>query len=608
MGACGKRGGVRAGPGGGNGTGGVGGASDAGGSVDAGAGGRDGGSGVLDGGNDGADGGNDAMPCVKAGTVNVPNAVTVTFDDATIGATAVQVGKALSDGAVGFFPMMIAHPPGQRTMVVDSYDGTLTVSDRLAVQALNGNLPIGTGFSPPITPITCNQFAVTVTPQVTTDFATTINRQLDVVFVIQNSAFMAGLIDKAIAGFAGFVDALRQQPGGMPSLHVAVVSADAGVGRFDLDLYGCPFEGDGGQFKSLPQAPCAIAPLPPDQHFLSVAKNETTKNFTGSIEDAFACIARLPATGCAFTSPLKALRWALDPLQSVNDVTFSRFEAPLLAIIVGNQDDCSVPDDSDLMDPNQTHLTDPLGPKTTFRCNEFGHLCLVDGSMQAPPRAAATNLMGCVSNETPSGRLTHISDEVAFLKALRVDPNLVWVASIAGPPTPYTITTQVSVNPVGENQPVMAPSCTQSSTEQARPAVRLQQWARAFGDHGVAQGICADSLVPEFRRLGTTMESIFHDCLRNVLRDANPATSTLDPSCTAIDLFANPGGGLAIVKPLPPCTSAASDTACWQITPNALCGNNALFVIQRPLGGEAPYDTTVTCDVCPPGATLPGCP
>jgi len=540
--------------------------------------------------------------------------VTVTFDDATIGATSVQIGQAAANGGEGFLGDQIPHTPGQRMMSAASTLGGLAAGDRIAVRAVNGNTPIGTGYSQPLTATTCNPVAVSVTPQITTTFDgkfnTSIN-QLDVVFVIENSTTMAASIDKAISGFATFVNTLRQQPGGLPDLHVGVISADTGPGKFDLPAYRCPFQGDRGQFKSLPQAPCTMPPLPSGQYFLTVSNNETTQNFTGKLEDAFACIARLPNTGCVFNSSLKSLRWALDPINTPStNKGFLRQEAPLLAVIVANQDDCSVPDDSDLFDPTQTRLTDPLGPFFPFRCNEFGHLCLINGVMQPPPRGAATNLTGCVSNETPTSKLTKLGDEVTFLKSLKPDPTLVWVATIAGPPTPYSITTTPVMTDVGtQNQPQMVPSCAQSATEQAAPAVRLQPWAQAFGDHGLTQEICADSLQPQWGLVATTVERIFHDCFPAGVRDANPATPAIEPSCTALDWVASSPQSHVTSQPLPECTSATSSTACWQMSPSTVCGGGELFVAQRPAGSASTtYFTTVTCDVCPPGVSLSGCP
>ena len=90
-----------------------------------------------------------------------------------------------------------------------------------------------------------------------------------------------------------------------------------------------------------------------------------------------------------------------------------------------------------------------------------------------------------------AARLTKVADEVAFLKGLKTDPNQIFVAAITGPATPYSIEMiQQGMDP--EMHPNIVHSCTQNSGEYADPSVRIQQWVEAFGNHGLAQTICAD--------------------------------------------------------------------------------------------------------------------
>src|SRR5262249_574108 len=144
--------------------------------------------------------------------------------------------------------------------------------------------------------------------------------------------------------FSSFITQLRAEAGGMPSLHLAVISTDTGPGQYDLPDRHCPFQGDAGRFRSTPAPPCTASPLTTSATFLSADQNETVKNYNGDIVDAFACIARLPTQGCPFSGALKALRWSIDPVNPVDgNVGFLRSDAALLALIVSNQDDCSVP-------------------------------------------------------------------------------------------------------------------------------------------------------------------------------------------------------------------------------------------------------------------------
>src|SRR5438445_254370 len=77
-------------------------------------------------------------------------------------------------------------------------------------------------------------------------------------------------------------------------------------------------------------------------------------NYNGDITDAFTCIAALGDQGCGFEGQLKSVRWALDANAATfppeND-GFLRPEAFLAVILITNEDDCSVPDDSGMVDP-----------------------------------------------------------------------------------------------------------------------------------------------------------------------------------------------------------------------------------------------------------------
>ena len=152
----------------------------------------------------------------------------------------------------------------------------------------------------------------------------------------------------------------------------------------------CHFGGDNGQFQFMPRGTCTQSPLhttPTQQTFLSASMNQTVTNYDGDISDAFSCIAALGDKGCGFEGQLKSVRWSLDPVNPPRgNEGFLREDATLAVVLITNEDDCSVPDDSDLADPTQTRMADPLGPFQSFRCNEFGHLCNINGTMQPPPR------------------------------------------------------------------------------------------------------------------------------------------------------------------------------------------------------------------------------
>jgi hypothetical protein len=435
-----------------------------------------------------------------------------------------------------------------------------------------------------------------------------ISHKVDILFMIDNSQSMLPLQNKLLASFPVFMNVLKGLPMGLPDLHLAVISSDTGPGRFDLPDRHCAFFGDGGRFQSQARGICAGPPLPAGQFFLAAANNQQTKNYTGDIVDAFTCIAALGDLGCGFEGQLKSVRWALDPINvPYTNVGFLRPDAYLSVILITNEDDCSLPDDSDLIDPQQTRMSDPYGPLWSFRCNEFGHLCNIDGTLQSVPRGPAmSNLQGCVSNETQSSKLTHLGDEIQFLKSLKSDPRQLLVSVVAGPAAPYSIEMIQNAMDV-EVHPNMLHSCTQNSGEYADPAVRLQQWTQAFGRNGLFLSICANSFAPALQLIANKIAGVFGPfCVDGPFP---PASGAAHPPCRVADRFIGSNGQrveIALANcgdngNLPPCWSLAAD-------PDG-CLDGQRLLINRGAATPPPDLTTAfTCAPCRAGVPEPGCP
>jgi hypothetical protein len=450
----------------------------------------------------------------------------------------------------------------------------------------------------------------------TVTFQQTINRQIDILFMVDNSQSMMPLQTKLLANFPVLMDQLKNLPMGLPDVHIAVASSDTGPGKFDLPLYNCRFRGDGGQFQSQPRgAVCATAALNPGQTFLQASNNQAIKNYTGDISDAFTCIAALGDGGCGFEGQLKSVRWALDPhVVPDGNQGFLRPQAYLGVILITNEDDCSLPDDSDLVDPTQTTMSDPLGPFWSFRCNEFGHLCNINGTLQPPPRGPAANLSGCVSNETSTGRLTRVGDEIGFLRSLKTDPdNQILVAAITGPATPYTVELvpgSLTSDRTDAQIASIKHSCVESTGEYADPSVRILQWVMGFGANGLLLPICADSFERALFTIGQKLTMLLKpQCIQGTLRDADPSTAALDPECQVTDHYIN-DQNVAVETPLPACAGNGNSPPCWSIVDDAMncAGAKTLAVNRGTLMPPSGLSTNVSCVLCIPGVTQSGCP
>ena len=452
------------------------------------------------------------------------------------------------------------------------------------------------------------------------DFPSALVSKLDILFMIDNSGSMQPLQAKLLDQFPKFMDVLKAIPTfdglgtSLPDIHVAVISSDTGPGVYN-EAGGCHLGGDLGSFQFAPRGACVKSPLhstPQQQTFLAASMNQAVKNYDNDISDAFKCIAALGDTGCGFEGQLKSVHLALDGSNPTND-GFLRADAFLAVILITNEDDCSLPDDSDLVNPTQNLMTDPLGPLTSFRCNEFGHLCNINGTMQPPPRGAAVNLQGCVSNETASGKLLKVNDEVAFLKSLKpADPRQIFVAAITGPPTPYTIEmlAQSTSNPT--LVPTMHHSCTEGTGEYADPAVRIDQWIQAFGDHGLREEICGNS-----GSFGMALDAIATaligqlgpQCIASNLVDKDPSTPTLDPECQVADRYIDDQNQVRETV-LHACAVDAT-LPCWSLQDDAMkCPNGKSIHVARTAGASLPASlrTNISCSTCIAGVARAGCP
>src|SRR5690606_4604089 len=80
------------------------------------------------------------------------------------------------------------------------------------------------------------------------------NRAVDILFVVDNSGSMAGEQASLAANFPAFVGVLQTIVGGLPDVHIGIVSSNLG-GAGQASVPGCSGDGDGG--KLLVKAGCA---------------------------------------------------------------------------------------------------------------------------------------------------------------------------------------------------------------------------------------------------------------------------------------------------------------------------------------------------------------
>lgn len=424
----------------------------------------------------------------------------------------------------------------------------------------------------------------------------TVNRDLDLLFVIDNSASMASLQAKLIASFPTFMNVLRGLPGGLPNLHVAVISSDLGAGAYDsADIPGCRHHGDQGIMQNAPRGKtCSTGSLNGGQHF--IVDGDGQRNYAGTLEDTFACIAALGDQGCGFEHQLGSLLRALGADGNggppPENYGFNRPDAVLAITILTNEDDCSAPVESTLFDPSSRYVADPLGPVSSFRCNEYGHLC----GGQKPPRNADAELSGmCTSVE--DGTLLRVADVAKALKALKPGAlEDVLLSVIAGPPNPYNVRLTA---PVLADDPSLWPSidhsCTAADSSFADPGIRVKELADAFGGNGVFQSICGSSLEPASQRIAEEIGRRMEPTCLTGISDAQPGTPGFQPDCQVVDHFGSAFSGQSDV-PLKTCRETKDVAPCWYTdAPTTDCVSGALKFL-RPADRGDLRSTTFTCN------------
>jgi hypothetical protein len=478
-------------------------------------------------------------------------------------------------------------------------------------------------------PLPAQLCATSITYRAT--FTTAVDLALDLVFVIDDSAAMAGWQTQLVSQLPAMAQAAKCAGCSPPNgVHIGVVSSDLGVGAaLNAAIPGCGAGGEGGQLRSQPEGTCTDTTLDPGATFISDVGQQ--RNFStpddasaSGLGAVFQCVAQLGADGCGVGQPLAALERALgadgQPPPSAN-AGFLRPYAALGIVFITNRDDCSAAPGAALFSTDD--VAD--GPLTHYRCNHAGHTCQDPGGNSVappvdPPASVVTpggvgtlSLTNCESNE--SGELTPVSKFVADIKALKPDPdNQIFVAAIVGPPTPYAVEWVASAASGGAAWPRVAPSC---GTEDAdgggsfgEPSVRLTQFATSFSN-SVVRSICDADYARAFTGLNARLDGLrFPPCLPADLQTRTDSAGNTYPDCVVTEHLVTADGNSRDI-PLPACAAVSAGAPCWSLAPSEACpgGGQTLVVANEPLGPD-PSAYTATQDIScqepsPPDA---GCP
>jgi hypothetical protein len=459
------------------------------------------------------------------------------------------------------------------------------------------------------------------------NFQQSVNRNVDLLFMVDNSSSMRLSQTNLLNNFPTFMTALQNAPQGLPNIHVAVVSSDMGAG--DGSIAGCNSTGGNqGIFQYTAQGSCTNSNLQQGATFISNVGGQA--NYTGNLADVFTCIAALGEGGCGFehqfASVLRALGADGQGAPAENQ-GFLRPEAYLGVILITNEDDCSAAPGVPLFDTTANlNMGSQLGPPANFRCNEFGHTCptgVVGPNRTAPhpdrnaPNQDVTQMVsydGCMSDDT-EGYLLSVKYVADQIKALKSDPSQVLVAAITGPTTPYTVhwktpsTADTSCGAASCPWPEINHSCTATDSSFADPGVRVSQFVQEFGGNGLVLSICDNSFAPSLDKIAQLINaSLQPPCISGTVA-MKPGTQ--DPDCTVISHTSNGTGGFND-QTVQPCSATMNAPPCWSLTAGMCAGGGqSVNVSQDPnVSSSTAQNATVNCALCIAGVTdaSRGCP
>jgi len=427
-----------------------------------------------------------------------------------------------------------------------------------------------------------------------------VNRNIDILFVIDDSGSMEEEQTSLVANFSNFINVLSNIEGGLPDVHIGVVSTNLG-GNADNQCQGT---GDAGNLINTPRE--AVGCTGPSDRWIesvddgNMMGNRITNFDPGqTLTETFSCIAELGTGGCGFEQPLESMKRALTNQANAG---FVRDNAFLAVIIITDEDDCSVdPINGPAMFANQacTNYLDksscPLGALSSFRCFEFGVQCNPDS-----PRSVGDKEVSepCLPREN-SQYMPGIKDYAEFLRGFKGNPGLVITAGIIGPPTPVVVEPTTIQGGGGQTIDTvrLAPSCVSGAGE-AAPGVRLSAFFNEFPTRSTVTTICNEDLSDALLQIADLLARVIGSpCMEGDLADRdNDPSNGVQPDCAVYDvLFPNTDDEVQ-GDPMPECNDSLSNVPCYHIEPDAAqCGGTPTelkITIERgstepPIGTEA---------------------
>ncbi|MBK7828910.1 VWA domain-containing protein [Nannocystis sp.] len=413
------------------------------------------------------------------------------------------------------------------------------------------------------------------------------NRAVDLLFVIDNSGSM-GVAQARLSQAIGALVGVLEAPDTRADYRIGVTTTDSGNPRCpaatykpeagNLVLSSCVDRIDQAEFTFNSEdfsAACTdqCSKRDSDLSVLATATEVDQKqqprkwveriagqlNVSGAdAVEALQCYLPQGVAGCGFESHLESMYLALAAAMakdSKNNYGFVRQAAQLAVVFVSDETDCSYNQGTkEIFTTNKVFWDDPVNDTapTSGLCWRAGVACSGGPGVYSECHAENYDAAGSPGASDADAVLQPVSKYIDFLKAIEQQKQAidegqrVKVSLLTGVPPGYDmfaaeIGYEDSLDPEYQRNFGIGPGCLLGDPNLpgwgAVPPVRERELAEAFVDQPGEQrrlySLCDADYSAALTEIGTEIaEAMAPACMPNCVRDTDPETAVLDPSCT----------------------------------------------------------------------------
>ena len=425
-------------------------------------------------------------------------------------------------------------------------------------------------------------------------FPIAVNKDVDILFVIDNSGSMAEEQALLSANFAAFIDVL-EAPGVKANYRIGITTTDSGNPRCAgakytpeggrLVLSSCVDRVAQGEFTLVDQdfsfacddfcgkadADVTIKPTKTaldmearPRRWLENIEGQTNVEGFDSMVEAFQCYGPQGVAGCGFESHLESMYLSLASAsdKASSNYGFIRDRAILSVVVISDEVDCSFnPATKDIFMNNKVFWNDPANDPapSSAVCWNAGVRCEGAGPNYTECRAENYDIEGNPGAADADAVLQPINKYIAFLQSIEdakkeIDPTQeVLVSLIAGVPVGYEkgaapLVYEDSTNPKFQADFGIGPGCILPSgdpmipDQTAVPPVRERQFAEAFevADEPNLYSICQPDYSDALKGIAAKIrDQIKPACMPKCVLDTNVDTPVLEPNCQLFEVNLN---------------------------------------------------------------------